>query len=455
MLYDSPVTTPATHAPILLVHGGAWAIPADAAAAHETGVRNARETGHRILARGGSALDAVEAAVTVLEDDPTFDAGRGSFLTSDGRVQLDALLMDGGRMRAGGVACVERLRNPIQAARLVLEKSPHIYLVATGAEQFAHAHGMTLIENSELVLDRERERLAHSKLREAAGLRDDTFSGSDSPLHPILHDDKSPETAVKGTGFSPCTSSTKEASTLASEGNESSPRANSHDTVGAVALDARGNLAAATSTGGTLNKTPGRVGDSSLIGCGCYADNLSAAVSLTGWGEPIMKLVLGKWATDRVAAGAAPEVAAQEAISYLFNRLGGHGGIILLGPDGRFGLAHNTPAMAWGLATPAGLQTGLTVLTNPPRLTDMLIMRCPILSRFVLKGGNPRASPASLTRYSFTRVPAIISICSSWPQPRHAAANSSPRPVIYSRSTLPKSPKTPTPTKTPSPTSPA
>jgi L-asparaginase / beta-aspartyl-peptidase len=131
--------------------------------------------------------------------------------------------------------------------------------------------------------------------------------------------------------------------------------------VGAVALDIHGNLAAGTSTGGTLNKTPGRVGDSSLIGCGCYADNLSAAVSLTGWGEPIMKLVLGKWATDRVAAGSAPEFAARESISYLFNRLGGHGGIILLGPDGRFGIAHNTPAMAWGMATPAGLNTGLAI----------------------------------------------------------------------------------------------
>jgi beta-aspartyl-peptidase (threonine type) len=140
-----------------------------------------------------------------------------------------------------------------------------------------------------------------------------------------------------------------------------SPGTDSHDTVGAVALDSRGNLAAATSTGGTLNKTPGRVGDSSLIGCGCYADNLSAAVSLTGWGEPIMKLVLGKWATDRVASGTAPDIAAREAIAYLFNRLGGHGGIILLGPDGRFGLAHNTPAMAWGLAISNGLQTGLTV----------------------------------------------------------------------------------------------
>src|ERR1035437_5246561 len=181
MFYDIPVTAPATHVPTLLVHGGAWALPADAAAAHQSGVRNALETGYAVLSLDGSALDAVEAAVTVLEDDPTFDAGRGSFLTSDGRVQLGALLMDGGRMKAGGVACVDRLRNPIQAARLVLEKSPHVYFVGPGAEQFAHAHGMTLINNSELVLDRERERLTNAKLREAAGFGDDTFSGQDSP----------------------------------------------------------------------------------------------------------------------------------------------------------------------------------------------------------------------------------------------------------------------------------
>ncbi len=347
MRYHNPVSTPHIHDPILLVHGGAWAIPADEAEANESGVRNALEKGYAILARGGSALDAVEAAVTVLEDDPTFDAGRGSFLTSDGRVQLDALLMDGGRMKAGGVACVERLRNPIQAARLVLEQSPHVYFVGAGAEQFAAAHGMPLIDNTELVLDRERARLTLAKQRQAAGLADNTFSG--------LEDDKSPETAV----LIDKTGEPFPASKSRAEGRP--PSAKDHDTVGAVALDGHGNLAAATSTGGTLNKTPGRVGDSSLIGCGCYADNLAAAVSLTGWGEPIMKLVLGKWATDRVAAGTAPEIAAREAIAYLYNRLGGHGGIILLGPDGRFGLAHNTPGMAWGLATPSGLQTGLSV----------------------------------------------------------------------------------------------
>lgn len=347
-LYDKRVTKAPTHNPTLLVHGGAWAIPQNAEDEHRDGVRRALEAGYAILSRGGPALEAVEAAVTVLEDDPTFDAGRGSFLTSDGRVQMDALLMDGGRMRAGGVACVERLRNPIQAARLVLEQSPHVYFVGEGAERFAAAHGMALIDNAELVLDRERERLTQAQARAAAGLADATFSG--------LEDDKSPETSValasgETVGFG--------GDARCSANSDLSRDFSSHDTVGAVALDALGNLAAGTSTGGTLNKTPGRVGDSSLIGCGCYADNLAAAVSLTGWGEPIMKLVLGKWATDRVAAGTAPELAAREAMAYLYNRLGGHGGIILLGPDGRFGLAHNTPGMAWGVATPSGLQVGV------------------------------------------------------------------------------------------------
>lgn len=306
-----------THSPVLLVHGGAWDIPSGLLEAHEQGVFDALQEGWRILSSGGTAVDAVAAAVTALEDDPAFDAGRGSFLTRDGRVQLDALLMDGATLRAGGVACVERLRNPIQAARLVLDRSPHVYFVGRGAEDFAAAHGMALIDNAELVLDRERERLAEAQARESAGAPDRTFSGE-----PGAHD------------------------------------FHSHDTVGAVALDGQGRLAAATSTGGTLNKDPGRVGDSSLIGCGCYADNASAAASLTGWGEPIMKLVLGKWATDRVLAGGSPEQVAPDAIAYLHRRLKGHGGIILLAPDGRYGLAHNTPRMAWGLHTAEGPRVG-------------------------------------------------------------------------------------------------
>jgi beta-aspartyl-peptidase (threonine type) len=333
------------HSPILLVHGGAWAIPDDMSEAHEQGVFDALQAGYSLLERGASAVDAVEAAVSRLEDDVTFDAGRGSFLTRDGRVQLDALLMDGATLRAGGVACVERLRNPIQAARLVLERSPHVYFVGAGAEEFAQAHGMELIENSELVLERERVRLAEAQAKERAGMPDLTFAG----------DDKSAETAAGG-DVDDC--------------GDSHDHLDSHDTVGAVALDAEGRIAAGTSTGGTLNKAPGRVGDSSLIGCGCYADNASAAVSLTGWGEPMMKLVLGKWATDRVLAGESPEQVAPEAIAYLYRRLRGHGGIILLGPDGRFGIAHNTPRMAWGVCTSEGPRTGLAVQADaaPPPL---------------------------------------------------------------------------------------
>jgi len=286
-------------------------MPDDVVEDHRRGVQNALRVGWEILASGGSALKAVEEAVVVMEDDDTFDAALGSFLTADGKVQMDALIMDGATMRAGGVGCVERIRNPIRAARLILSESPHVYFVGEGAEQFAAGLGIELIDNQELVIDRERKRLAEAKAKAAAGERDLTFAG--------------------------------------------------HDTVGAVALDSNGHLAAATSTGGTINKTPGRVGDSSLIGCGCYADDQSGAVSCTGWGEPIMKLVLGKWATDRIASGSTPELAAREAIGYLNSRLAGHGGMILLDARGRYGIAHNTPRMAWGVRTKSGDQLGMQI----------------------------------------------------------------------------------------------
>ncbi|MGA8235864.1 MAG: isoaspartyl peptidase/L-asparaginase, partial [Candidatus Sulfotelmatobacter sp.] len=290
--------------PVLVVHGGAWAMPDDMVEAHLRGVRNALAAGWRVLERGGAALDAVEAAVVVMEDDETFDAGRGSFLNRDGKVQLDALIMDGATLRAGGVGCVERLRNPVRAARKILSESPHVYFVGEGAERFASEHGVELCANEDLVIAREVERLREYQAKQAG------------------------DAAAK-------------------DGNDLFAPEISHDTVGAVALDRAGNIAAATSTGGTLNKAPGRLGDSSLIGCGCYADNLSAAVSTTGWGEPIMKLVLAKWTADRVAAGNLPEWAAQEAMNYLKQRLNGHGGIIVLNAQGQVGIAHNTPRMAW------------------------------------------------------------------------------------------------------------
>ncbi|MGA2019583.1 MAG: isoaspartyl peptidase/L-asparaginase [Candidatus Sulfotelmatobacter sp.] len=297
--------------PVLVVHGGAWAMPDDMVEAHLHGVRNALAAGWQILQHGGPALDAVEESVVVMEDDETFDAGRGSFLNRDGRVQLDALIMEGATLRAGGVGCVERLRNPVRAARKILSESPHVYFVAEGAEKFAAEHGVVLCKNEDLVIPREVERLREYQ-QEAARHGNDLFAPSIS-----------------------------------------------HDTVGAVALDRDGNIAAATSTGGTLNKAPGRLGDSSLIGCGCYADNLSAAASTTGWGEPIMKLVLAKWTADRVAAGNLPEWAAQEAMNYLKQRLNGHGGIIVLNAQGQFGIAHNTPRMAWACKTVRKEESGI------------------------------------------------------------------------------------------------
>src|SRR5712671_919989 len=297
--------------PVLVIHGGAWAMPDDMVEAHIHGVRNALAAGWRVLERGGSSLDAVEEAVVIMEDDETFDAGRGSFLNRDGKVQLDALIMDGSTLRAGGVGCVERLRNPVRAARKILSESPHVYFVGEGAERFAAEHGVPLCGNEELVIPREVVRLRKYLAR-----------GADHPQDI----------------FAPTIT---------------------HDTVGAVALDREGNIAAATSTGGTLNKAPGRLGDSSLIGCGCYADNLSAAASTTGWGEPIMKLVLAKWAADRVESGSLPEWVASEAMNYLKQRLNGHGGIILLDAQGSYGIAHNTPRMAWALHTVQKHEAGI------------------------------------------------------------------------------------------------
>jgi L-asparaginase / beta-aspartyl-peptidase len=303
--------------PVLVVHGGAWAIPDDMVDPHLNGVRAAAAAGWRALERGGSSLDAVEEAVVVLEDDETFDAGRGSFLNRDGKVQLDAFIMDGATLRGGGVGCVERLRNPVRAARKILSDSPHVYFVAEGAERFAAEHGIALCRNQDLIIPREVERLREYQAQAST-------NGNDLFAPEVAHD------------------------------------LLSHDTVGAVALDSAGNIAASTSTGGTLNKAPGRLGDSSLIGCGCYADNLSAAASTTGWGEPIMKLVLAKWAADRVESGSLPEWVAQEAMNFLKQRLNGHGGIILLDAQGRFGIAHNTPRMAWALHTTQKQDAGIT-----------------------------------------------------------------------------------------------
>lgn len=281
--------------PALIVHGGAWDIPGVAVEACRAGCRRALEAGHQVLDAGGAAKDAVEAAVVVLEDDPVFDAGYGSHLNLRGRVQLDASLMDGATLDAGAVAAVERIRNPIRLARRVLEQSRHVLLVGEGAEEFAREQGMPLCRPEDLVTQSQQE--AWQVCRE---------QGHSSAAH----------------------------------------FAREHGTVGAVAIDASGHFAAGTSTGGTCCKYPGRVGDTPLIGCGCYADNEAGGASSTGWGEAIMKIVMAKTAVDLLRAGHEPQDVADRAIRLLRQRVQGTGGLILVDCQGRIGAAFSTPSMA-------------------------------------------------------------------------------------------------------------
>lgn len=281
----------------LIVHGGAWDIPVAAIPDCRAGIRHALEAGREILARGGAAMDAVEAAIVVLEDDVTFDAGTGAHLNRDGRVQLDAILMDGASLKAGAVAAVERIKNPIRLARKILESSEHMMFAGAGAELFAQENGIALCDPSELVIDRERK--AWERCR---------------------------------------------------EGNHSSEFhfGRKQGTVGAVARDVQGRIVAATSTGGTCCKLPGRVGDSPLIGCGCYADAEAGGISCTGHGEAIMKIVMAKAAADLLRNGSSPDAAVSECIHLLARRTHATGGLILLDRAGRPAAAFNTPTMAHG-----------------------------------------------------------------------------------------------------------
>ena len=302
----------------LIVHGGAWDIPDNEVAEHQEGCRQALAAGWRVLEQGGHALDAVEAAVRVLEDAPIFDAGVGSVLNRDGDVELDAAVMDGETLRSGAVAAVRRVRNPITLARRVLE-SQVILLVGQGAERFAESAGIPFCDPTELIVERERARW--QELHQQSNYRaQDAFGAA-----------RAKQSAPQPTSLS-----------------------HPGDTVGCVALDRTGQLAAGTSTGGTANKLPGRVGDSPLIGAGLYADTSTGGCSTTGWGESIMKVLLAKTATDLIGAGHTPMEAARAAIDVLARRVGGLGGCILLDAQGRPGLAFNTPRMAYAYRTAGG-----------------------------------------------------------------------------------------------------
>jgi beta-aspartyl-peptidase (threonine type) len=283
----------------LIVHGGAWDIPDDIVEPHRKGCLQALNAGWETLRSGGSSVDAVERTIRVLEDDPVFDAGRGSHLNALGEIELDASIMNGTTFRCGAVAAVQNIRNPITLARKVMEESEHILLVGKGAVRFARENGIPQCSQSDLLVGRELERWRELQRRKKYSTKE--------PFQKKF----------------------------------------ASDTVGAVALDRHGVICAGTSTGGTPNKYPGRVGDSPLIGCGTYADSSIGGVSTTGWGEAMIKVVLAKTVIDYMQLnGGNPQTAAERGIETLKRKADGDGGVIVLTPRGDFGIAFNTPRMA-------------------------------------------------------------------------------------------------------------
>ena len=281
--------------PVVVVHGGAGRVPPARREAHAEGCRKAALAGLRVLEAGGSALDAVVAAVETLEDDPIFNAGNGACLDAEGRIRLDASVMEGSGLRAGGVASLPPFRHPVAIARRVLEEGRHVLFVSEEAARWAEAHGF---EPS--TLEAMRTQAAVEQLeRFRAGQAVEEWAG---------------------------------------------------DTVGAVACDAAGRLAAATSTGGTVGKLPGRVGDTPIVGAGTYADDLLGACSTTGLGETIIRAVLARDAVDRLRDGTEPQAAAEAAIARLAERVDGRAGLILVDRRGRVGMHWNTQTMSHAVA---------------------------------------------------------------------------------------------------------
>jgi beta-aspartyl-peptidase (threonine type) len=279
--------------PALIVHGGAGTVEDERRAGCLEGVERAARAGWTVLERGGSALDAVEAAVRELEANPEFNAGYGSVLNRLGTVEVDACIMDGD-LRAGAVAAVPWFRHPITLARKLLDAGEHVLLVGGGALLYAREVGMSGDPPETMIA--ERSRMRHER-------------------------DLAARAASRGVG----------------------------DTVGACAVDRAGRVAAATSTGGTPWKRPGRVGDSPLVGCGNYADSRAGAASCTGHGESIIRVVMARGAVDRLREGRTPDEAARAAVAELVERTApsGEGGLILVSPEGAVGHFTSTPRMPW------------------------------------------------------------------------------------------------------------
>ncbi|XP_071963607.1 isoaspartyl peptidase/L-asparaginase-like [Antedon mediterranea] len=284
--------------PTVLVHGGAWTIPDSVSKPYVNGVQEAVKKGYEVLCRNESAVDAVEEAVRYLENDPTFNAGTGSALNIEGDVEMDAIIMEGKNLQSGAVTCVQNIKNPVSLARLVMEKTDHTLLAAKGANQFATEQGIEQVNTDELVCEKSLE-MSRKYNKYSVTVSDQFRQGK-------------------------C-----------------------HDTVGAVAVDASGNVACATSTGGITGKRVGRVGDSPLIGCGAYCDNNFGAVSSTGHGESISRVTLCRTIIAHMEQGLSPQDAAEKALSYMTTKVQGSGGVIVVSNQGDIGMSFTTIRMAW------------------------------------------------------------------------------------------------------------
>ena len=309
----------AAHRWAIVVHGGAGVIEratmdAKTESEYRAAMKQAIEAGGKVLDHGGSALDAIEATIQILEDNPLFNAGKGAVFSADGKNELDAAIMDGATLKAGAVAGVTRTRHPISLARAVMDQSPHVFLVGEGADAFAKHVGLEQVDPSYFFTERRWESLIKQLKKEGQPIPPRPAGVPPQPAKPVAEIEPA--------------------------------EAHKYGTVGVVALDKQGNIAAGTSTGGTQAKRWGRVGDSPIIGAGTYASNQSCAVSATGVGEYFIRLTVAREVCALVQyKGMKLQEAADEVIHKEVQGLHGDGGVIALTPDGQLAWSFNTPGM--------------------------------------------------------------------------------------------------------------
>ncbi len=326
LFFTSTAVAQSSTKPVLVIHGGAGTIlasqmTAEKEAAYKAGLTLALQKGYDTLNKGGTALDAVELAVKILEDNPLFNAGKGAVFTHEGRNEMDAAIMNGKNLAAGSVAGVTTIKNPITAARAVMEKSAHVLLSGKGAEAFAQSMGIVMVAPGYFFTQERWDALQKALKASEQEIMEKTKKE-------MLKD----SLPVNKSGL------------LQPENKDYK-----YGTVGAVALDQYGNLAAATSTGGMTNKKYGRIGDAPLIGAGTYANNTTCAISCTGWGEYFIRLVMAKSVSDLMEyKNYSVDKAATEMILKKLPALGGDGGLIALDKDGNISMPFNTSGMYRG-----------------------------------------------------------------------------------------------------------